>query len=200
MNPGPPSADPDPGRAAAQADARLAFAAAFYGGAALVASGLAWALGAPMPRLGLTPRALAEGALAALGLVLLSRQLRRIPAAARLEDALAPTFDGFRPWQVAAVGLISGASEEWIFRGLLMPWMGPVASSLLFGAVHVPPRRDLWFFPAFATGGGFVLAWLALRHGGVGASVVCHALVNAGNIAWMQRRRRLAGGQPSGPA
>jgi uncharacterized protein len=96
-----------------------------------------------------------------------------------------------RPWwETAAIAAatflgmlwVVALREEFFFRGLLQPWMGLVATSLLFGSVHLPFRAfPNWRFAILAAVAGlfYGLAYRSARS--VRAAMVTHALVNT---AW----------------
>ncbi|HVX67819.1 MAG TPA: CPBP family intramembrane glutamic endopeptidase, partial [Bryobacteraceae bacterium] len=96
-----------------------------------------------------------------------------------------------RPWWATAaiaagtfLGMlwVVALREEFFFRGLLQPWLGLIATSLLFGSVHLP-FRDFpnWRFAVLAAVAGvfYGLAYRSARS--VRAAMVTHALVNT---AW----------------
>ncbi len=80
--------------------------------------------------------------------------------------------------------------EEWVFRGVLLPWLGPrltarlgvrsgwglaiLLSGLAFGAMHLQPAG----LPALATL-GLVLGWAFFRTGNLWTTVAVHACWNA---------------------
>lgn len=85
------------------------------------------------------------------------------------------------------MALFSAVGEEWLFRGLLQPWLGAVWATVLFACAHVPMERRLWLWPVFAlvAGGGF--AWLYDTTGGLTAPVTAHFIINAANLYWVGR-------------
>jgi membrane protease YdiL (CAAX protease family) len=96
-----------------------------------------------------------------------------------------------RPWwETAAIAAatflgmfwVVALREEFFFRGLLQPWLGLIATSLLFGSVHLPFRGfPNWRFAVLAVVAG-VFYGLAYRNArSVRAAMVTHALVNT---AW----------------
>ena len=82
-------------------------------------------------------------------------------------------------WWLAA---FSAFGEEMLFRGLLQPWLGLVATSVLFGLLHVIPRREMLPWTAFSIAAGFLLGWLFAFSGTLVAPIACHALVNGINL------------------
>jgi membrane protease YdiL (CAAX protease family) len=79
---------------------------------------------------------------------------------------------------VIAIALLSGISEELFFRGVLLPEIGIVASSAIFGALHaLTPLYALW---AGLTGAGFAL--LTMYGGSLVTAIIAHATYNAGAL------------------
>jgi membrane protease YdiL (CAAX protease family) len=129
----------------------------------------------------------------ALGLVALWRTGIRLwkPVAAatdELERMIGPLSVG----DAILLAVISGFAEELLFRGALWPPLGLVGSALLFGLVHVLPRRALWVYPVFALVAGFLLGLLREGTESVIPPMLCHVLVNAINLAWIGGRARKA--------
>jgi len=87
----------------------------------------------------------------------------------------------------------SGVAEEALFRGALQPLLGWVGASLLFGAAHFVPRRELLPWTLFSLAAGFGLGWLYQHTGNLVAPVVAHAGVNAVNLRRLTRRPRATG-------
>lgn len=123
--------------------------------------------------------ALAEGAvlaglisLASLGIFWLWPAYRE-SALQYMRSVLAPLqpFDWF--W----LGLLPGLSEELLFRGVILPSLGLVASSLIFGALHVYDWKQ-WPYAAWTTCVGFALGTATLLTGNLLVAVVAHVLVN----------------------
>jgi membrane protease YdiL (CAAX protease family) len=169
----------------------------FYG----LALGVAWlvALWAGVSLLYLSPDAAragirpvrdpAVGILAGALVILVSQQLtERIPAGARLADALGVLLGRLTIPECLLLAAVSGAAEEAFFRGLLQPFVGLVAASLIFGAAHFVPRRDLAPWALFAAAAGFVLGGLFELTGNLVAPVVAHATINAVNLRMLSRR------------
>lgn len=86
------------------------------------------------------------------------------------------------------LAMASGLGEELFFRGALQPRVGLVLASLLFGAVHFVPRREMWAWTGFAVVIGLLLGLLFEWTGNVVAPVVAHTVVNAINLPYLVRR------------
>jgi membrane protease YdiL (CAAX protease family) len=93
------------------------------------------------------------------------------------------------PLDALLLAALSALGEEFLFRGLALPYFGLVASSLIFGIVHLIPRKGLWVWAVWATGAGFALGGLALHTGGLLASVCAHFTINAVGLLTLPRRK-----------
>ena len=88
----------------------------------------------------------------------------------------------------AIVVLVAPLAEEMLFRGVLFAsmrvrfgfWPAALASSLIFGVIHLAPAQLL---PLVAL--GMVLAWMYERTGSLWPSVVAHVVQNAYVMAMM---------------
>jgi len=81
----------------------------------------------------------------------------------------------------------SGLAEEMFFRGALQPRVGWVLASLLFGAIHFAPRRELLPWTGFAIVTGFVLGALFEMTGNLVAPITAHVVVNGINLPMLVR-------------
>jgi membrane protease YdiL (CAAX protease family) len=130
------------------------------------------------------------------GSLLVSEALTRwTRAGERLADVLGERLVGIGRGDAMLLALASGTAEEMFFRGALQPAVGLVAASLIFGACHFLPRRDLAVWSVYAVAMGFVLGWLYEAAGHLAAPVAAHVLVNAVNLPRLARR----GGRRPGP-
>ena len=88
------------------------------------------------------------------------------------------------------LALLSGFAEELLFRGALwanfadMPLLG---TTLLFGFVHVFPRKALLAYPLYAMGAGFLLGLLREGSGSVVPPMIGHMVVNGLNLIFLSR-------------
>ncbi len=89
------------------------------------------------------------------------------------------------------IGGLAPVFEEWVFRGVLLPWLGPrlaerfgakggwglaiLGSGLAFGAMHLQPTG----LPTLATL-GLVLGWAFVRTGNLWTAIAIHACWNTG--------------------
>lgn len=91
--------------------------------------------------------------------------------------------------EILAIALASGLAEEIVFRGWLLNEVGLFWSSLLFGAVHVPPTRNWLYWPLFAFLMGLVLGALCLWTDSLIYAVLVHAGINFTNILRLPANR-----------
>ncbi len=176
----------------------VALAAVFYAVLSLAAAVLgawrgrdAFALGDP------ALFSLFVGVVTACGTVALGILFYRLsPTMRRLSGELAPLLvDGSRGRDLILVSVFSGVGEEAFFRGALQPELGIVATSLLFGVLHVGPDRRYLVWTFWAVGAGFLFGSLYEWTGGVLAPITAHVLHNAAMLLlWKRSRRKWTGG------
>jgi uncharacterized protein len=136
------------------------------------------------------------GVTSACGTVALGVLLyRTLPVLRRLSDELAPHLvDGAKRRDLVLVSIMSGVGEEAFFRGALQPEIGLVASSLLFGVLHVGPDRRYLVWTVWAVGAGFLFGLLCSWTGGILAPMTAHLLHNAATLLlWKWSRRKQSG-------
>ena len=80
------------------------------------------------------------------------------------------------------LGLLPGLSEEYLFRGVLLPAIGfnPVGvilSGLCFGVLHLAGRQH-WPYAVWATAVGLILGFSALLTGNLLVPITAHVLTN----------------------
>lgn len=125
----------------------------------------------------------AAGALAAAIVILLSGELTRRTRWGRdLALALGALLGRLPLRTCLLLAALSAVAEESFFRGALQPQVGIFWASLLFGAVHFVPRRELLPWTPFTIAAGFLLGGLFECTGNLVAPVVAHAVVNAVNL------------------
>ena len=193
----PPPEQPTPKFPASLA---IVFYAFLGGGAALVGT-IFFDLNVliPFPEVSFDPaNGLLWGAGVGLATVLVSRVLDRFFEWSRaLTRMLKEILGPITRTDALILAVASSVGEELLFRGLLLPKIGLIASSLLFGLVHgVSPgspgqmmdtlRRFLPLVMA-ATVMGFAFGWLVEYTGDVLAAVVAHFTINFLNLSQMYR-------------
>ena len=169
----------------------------FYGALGCIA--LVWRMSSPGASI-LHPPGRAESLeglgtalLAGLALGLLSLGLSELMTRfSTLGEALADTLGDGLMGITTADGILlafaSGIAEEMFFRGALQPAVGLVWASLLFGACHFLPRRELALWSVYAVAMGFAFGWLFEATGHLLAPIAAHVLVNAVNLPRLARR------------
>lgn len=163
----------------------------FYGIVTLFALGFALFSGHGKELLGTQPlhvKGLAAALGIAAGLVAVARMGARVWAP--MERAAVATRELIGPLkisEIAGLALLSGCAEELLFRGALWPTLDPWGVTLLFGLVHVLPRRRLWIYPLYATAAGLFLGMLREGTGHVLPPMLAHVLINACNLWWIGR-------------
>lgn len=124
----------------------------------------------------------------------LSELLTRWSDAGRaLADTLGRSLAGIGRGDALLLALASGIAEEMLFRGALQPAVGLVWASLIFGACHFLPRRELFVWSLFAAAMGFLLGWLFEWTGQLAAPIAAHAVVNGINLPRLARRFESSG-------
>lgn len=98
---------------------------------------------------------------------------------------LKPMFGQVRGTEIVVVSLAAGWGEELLFRGVLLPEVGLVGSSLIFGLLHTGGRGTL-AFGAWAAVMGGALGQLAVWTGGLMAPVVAHAVYDAAAMSYIR--------------
>lgn len=144
-----------------------------------------WMSGSFAARLGLS---LILGVVLAAVVVVFTRTLvRRARWAQGLHRELKPLVEDLSTKEVAWLALSSGLAEELFFRGAMQPTLGLWLTSLIFGVVHVGPKRVFlaWTLWAFAMGVllGAMFEWTGVLWG----SVLAHVSINFFNMRFIQR-------------
>jgi len=90
------------------------------------------------------------------------------------------------------MGLLPGLSEEFLFRGVMLPaiglnWTGVTFSSLCFGVLHLSGLQQ-WPYVVWATVVGFAFGGSALMTGNLLVPVVAHITTNLlSSLIWKVR-------------
>ncbi len=103
---------------------------------------------------------------------------------AQLEEVIAPLSYAEITW----LALASGFAEELFFRGAMQPVLGLVATSVIFGAVHVGPKPVLLYWTTWAFVMGVVLGLLFELTGVLWGPVLAHVWINQRNMTFIRRR------------
>ncbi len=144
--------------------------------------------GAPLiPVLGGPPIAGVVAGALGVGIFLLNVASTRLAVMRSLEGELAELVRplmGLGPWPLA---LASGVAEEWIFRGLLMPFVGLWLQGLIFGLLHWPGSRRLWPWTLWTICMGWLLGALTLHFEVLWPAMFTHALINGLSLTRLSR-------------
>jgi membrane protease YdiL (CAAX protease family) len=165
---------------------------AVYAVALAISAGIALALGRnplAMPAwidADTAPRVLASAGLGALvgGLTIAATRfmMRRAAWARALHADLRPVVRRADDATLLTIAVASGVAEEVLFRGLLVPVIGIVGSSLVFGVVHQVRGRARWGWMLWAAATGLLFAIVFALTGSLLGPIVGHVLINAVNL------------------
>lgn len=110
--------------------------------------------------------------------------LLRAPSMQRVwREVLQPFSAGLTTRDMVVVAMLSGATEELFFRGILLPELGLVLSSLGFGVLHALCAT----YFAWATAVGAGMSALTLATGSLVPPIVAHATYNLGALLLLRR-------------
>lgn len=183
--------------AAANRDAFVRGALFFYGGLGCVA--LVWRMSTPgvsilhPPGHPETLEGLGGALLAGLALGLaslgLSELLTRFSSLGEaLADTLGESLAGITRADGILLAFASGIAEEMFFRGALQPAVGLAWASVIFGACHFLPRKELALWSLYAVAMGLAFGWVFEATGHLAAPIAAHVLVNAVNLPRLAQR------------
>jgi membrane protease YdiL (CAAX protease family) len=184
-------------------------ALAAYGAMAAIATGVSIMLGRNplecegwLGAHGAAAWLLSLGSGVALGAVTIAATrllVRRATWAHALHVALRPAVHGVSDGALFALAAASGAGEELLFRGVLVPLMGIAFSSLTFGLLHQVRGQARWAWMAWATVMGALFAAVFSMTGSLAGALVAHAAINHANLRFLRdndlapRERHLGG-------
>ncbi len=151
----------------------------------------AWELGAAWMNGGYPRRLLLSlmlGFALGLAVVALTRQLvARMQWARELHRELSSIVGELSPRQITWLALSSGFAEELFFRGAMQPVLGLWLTSLIFGAVHVGPKRVFVAWAMWAFVMGVLLGAIFELTGVLWGSVLAHVWINQRNMRFIHR-------------
>jgi len=104
------------------------------------------------------------------------------PWAEELEKIFAELLTPLSLPTILGLSLLSGVSEELLFRGAIQNQFGLIIASILFGLVHFPINKKMVPWTLMAVVMGFVLGLLYLYSGNLLAPISLHFLINFLNI------------------
>ena len=112
--------------------------------------------------------------------------VRRAEWARALHAALRPAVYGASDGMLLALAVASATGEELLFRGLLVPTIGVLASSLVFGALHQIRGPGRWGWIGWAALMGLLFGLLFMATGSLVGPLVAHAAINHGNLRFLR--------------
>ncbi len=131
---------------------------------------------------------LALGLLLALAVVASTRLLvAHMHWARELQRELGAIVGDLSPRELTWLALLSGFSEELFFRGAMQPVLGLWFTSLIFGAVHVGPKRVFLAWSLWAFVMGLLLGAIFELTGVLWGAVLAHVWINQRNMRFIQR-------------
>ncbi|HEU4733046.1 MAG TPA: CPBP family intramembrane glutamic endopeptidase [Kofleriaceae bacterium] len=163
-----------------------------YGAMALVALVLSAGRGEPdLYRFGALPHwpllaGPVAGVAVGLGVVALTRLATRWFAwAQHLHTSFHDLLGPLTGREIVILALASSIGEELLFRGALLPWLGPWWQAVVFALLHVGPGRRFlpWTLSAFVLGVAF--GWLAVWTTNLGAPIAAHFVINFLNLRFI---------------
>ena len=122
---------------------------------------------------------------------------RFIPTTEQLEERIRELIGPIDESEAFALALLSGFSEELLFRGAMQSSWGWIWATLIFGLMHTGPGREFRFWTVFAMVAGGLFAALTLYRGTILAAIVAHISVNAIHLRRMTLRPAQAEGSES---
>lgn len=143
------------------------------------------------------------GAVVGIVVVLASNVLdKKAEWARRLGEEFGRTLGPLSTAEAFVFALASGIGEELLFRGFLQQilteavfsgaaadWLGLVATSVVFGLLHIGPDiKKFWPWTAMAVILGAGFGWMYLYTGNVLAPIVAHFTINFFNLQSIGRK------------
>jgi membrane protease YdiL (CAAX protease family) len=122
--------------------------------------------------------------------------VRRFAWARALYRGLRPTVRDASDSTLVVVAVASAFGEELLFRGLLVPVIGVVASSVAFGALHQIRGRARWAWMGWAAVMGVLFGTVFAATGSLAGPLVAHLAINHSNLRFL--RDASDGGRGSG--
>ncbi len=118
-----------------------------------------------------------------LGVVILTRILRRVSKSARdLEEQLGAAIGHPSPGLIFWMALFSSIGEEAFFRGAMQPVLGLTITAIIFGLLHGFFLPKWWFWTVFALAIGFAFGQMFESTGNLLAPIGAHFTINLLNL------------------
>jgi membrane protease YdiL (CAAX protease family) len=112
--------------------------------------------------------------------------VRRWRWARALHLALRPAVHRAGDGALFAVAVASAVGEELLFRGLLVPLVGVVVSSVAFGVLHQIRGRARWGWIGWATAMGLLFGEVFAMTGSLLGPLLAHAAINHANLRFLR--------------
>lgn len=112
--------------------------------------------------------------------------VRRWRWARALHLALRPAVHRAGDGGLLLVAVASAVGEELLFRGLLVPLIGVVASSVAFGLLHQIRGQARWGWMGWATLMGLLLGTIFAMTGSLVGPLLAHAAINHSNLRFLR--------------
>jgi membrane protease YdiL (CAAX protease family) len=112
--------------------------------------------------------------------------VRRFAWARALHRGLRPAVRDAGDVTLAVVAVASAFGEELLFRGLLVPVVGVVASSVVFGALHQIRGRARWAWMGWATVMGLLFGTVFAATGSLAGPLIAHLAINHSNLRFLR--------------
>lgn len=105
------------------------------------------------------------------------------------QNILSPIFKNLKLIDLALLSLVAGFCEEIFFRGLLLPKLGLIVSSVAFGLLHLPGFK-YWLYVLWATLSGALFGWLFLLTNSLWLPITAHATNNLIGMIMLKKLKR----------
>jgi membrane protease YdiL (CAAX protease family) len=103
-----------------------------------------------------------------------------------LHAALRPVMAEAGDGTLLAVAVAGAAGEELFFRGLLVPLVGVVASSIAFASLHQVRGPARWGWMLWAAIMGLIFGTIFAATGSLAGPLVAHAAINHHNLRFLR--------------
>lgn len=140
-----------------------------------------------LPKVASMSASIALGVALAFCIVVVTRwTVVRYEWARSLHLELRPVARRFSQQEIWLVAALSSLGEELFFRSFLVPTMGLIGSTILFGVLHQVRGRSRWVWAAWAAVVGLLLGGIFVATGSVLGPIVAHALINGINLTFLK--------------
>jgi uncharacterized protein len=124
--------------------------------------------------------------------------VRRWRWARALHAALRPAMGRAGDGSLLAVAVSGAVGEELFFRGLLVPLIGVVASSVVFASLHQIRGASRWGWMLWAGIMGLLFGAIFAATGSLAGLLLAHAAINHHNLRFLRDNNPAAPSRPLG--